>query len=412
MRPSDAVPAGAGQAPLPLLMLCGLFLRIGCTSFGGFMAMVSVIQNTVVERYKLLPERELLDGLALASMLPGPLAINLVAYVGYRLRGPAGAVAAVLGALLPAFVLMVALGTLYFRWGELATVGKLFMGLTPAVTALVAAAALRLCRSSVHGWREVLLTAGAAVLLIAVPGVPTTLAILAVAAAAGWCWRRAADVDQSTAARAPATGGAADLTAPSLPHAGAAMLRALALPLAAAPLIGLAAGVLPKLFCTFAGMSLLMFGGGYVFVPLLQQVVVDGQAWVTRREFVDALALSQVTPGPVMISAAFIGLKVGGLAGAAVATAGMFLPTAALMVAAVHLLDRVRHSAAVQAGLRGVRAAAAGMVIAAAMTIGMTAAPGWQSAALGVAALVALVRYRVEVVWVLPAAALMGYLFY
>jgi len=393
------MPPNAARGPLPLLTLCLLFLRIGCTSFGGFMVMVSVIQNVIVGRYKLLPERELLDGLALASVLPGPLAINLVAYVGYRLRGLAGAVVAVASALLPAFVLIVTLATLYFRWGELTAVGKLFMGMTPVVAALVAAAAWRLCRASVRGWRELLLTAGAAALPLAVPGVRTTLAILVVAAVVGWRWLRAPAIDRPIAAAHASA-------------SGAGTLRMTALPLIASWLTGVAAGGLLTLFGTFAGLSLLMFGGGYVFVPLLQHAVVDGQGWLTRREFVDAIALTQVTPGPVMISAAFIGLKVAGLPGAAAATAGMFLPTAALTVAAVHVLDRIKHSAAAQAALCGVRAAVAGMVIAAAATIGMTAAPGWLSAAIGGAALVALLRYRVEAVWLLPAAALMGWLFY
>ena len=401
MQPSDAVRPAASREPVPLLTLCALFLRIGCSSFGGFMVMVSVIQDVIVGRHKLLPERELLDGLALASVLPGPLAINVVAYVGYRLRGPAGAAAAVIGALLPAFLLMVTLATLYLRWGELAAVGKLFMGMTPVVAAVIAAAAWRLCRVSVRGWREALLTAGAVVLPVAVPGLGATLAVLVVAAAAGWRWLR-----ETPAADAA---GAAPRAAPA---AGAGTLRVSVLPLAAASLAGLAAGSLPTLFGTFASLSLLMFGGGYVFIPLLQHAVVEGHGWLTRREFVDAVALTQVTPGPVMISAAFIGLKVGGLAGAASATAGMFLPTATLTVAAVHLLDRVKHSAAVQAVLRGVRAAVAGMVISAAVTIGMTAAPGWLSGVLGGAALVALLRYRVEAVWLLPVAALMGWLFY
>ena len=170
--------------------------------------------------------------------------------------------------------------------------------------------------------------------------------------------------------------------------------------------------LLLKLFSGFAGLSMLMFGGGYVFIPLLEQNIVEVHGWLTRQEFVDALALSQITPGPVMISAAFVGFKLAGVAGGLVATAGMFGPPAAAMVLCTRALNAIQKAAWLQAALRGVRAATTGMVFYAAIVVVRMAAPTWISAALLVAALVALLRYRIEAVWLVLAAGLVGFFAY
>jgi chromate transporter len=153
-------------------------------------------------------------------------------------------------------------------------------------------------------------------------------------------------------------------------------------------------------------------GGGYVFIPLLQHTVVDTYGWLNARQFVDGIALTQLSPGPVMISAAFVGLKVAGVAGALAASAGMFIPSAVLMLAASGLVERLRDSARAQAALCGVRAALAGMVFAAALSIAQMAAPVWLSFVLCAAALLALLRFKVDAAWVVAAAALAGWLFF
>lgn len=398
-----------------LATLWWIFLRIACTSFGGFMTMVSVTQNVVVERRKLLRDRDVADGLVLASILPGPIAINVVAYIGYRLRGAAGAAVCVCAAVAPAFVLMIFLGMIYFRWGHLPAIGKIFMGVMPAVAAIIMAAAWRMYRASVTGWREGALAIAAAAVLLAFSGFCITLAIIIVAAIAGRWWFREPRLESAT--MHPGHFPAQDrihgaTTKTSISHLNASFFVLALLPVALAPLMRFEQGVLLQLWSAFAGMSMLMFGGGYVFIPLLQQTVVDGYGWVTRQEFVDAVAMGQVTPGPIMISAAFIGFKVAGLAGAAAATAGMFAPTAVLTVLCARALERIKSSINVKAALRGVRAAVAGMVFAAAVSIGKSAAPVWISGVLFVLALVVLIRYRIEAAWIVPVAGLIGFLVY
>ncbi|MEC5162028.1 MULTISPECIES: chromate efflux transporter [unclassified Janthinobacterium] len=397
--PEPLAPAAA--APVTLAALCRIFLLVGCTSFGGFMVMIGVTQNAVVERRKLLTAAEVLDGLTLASVLPGPMAINLVAYIGYRLRGAAGAAVCVLAAVAPAFLFMLAFSAVYFRWGHVAALGQVFMGVVPAVAAIILAAGWRMCRASVSDWREAALALAALALALLLPGLRSTFLMLFVAALVGWrCFGSdAAPVRRRAAGAAKAVARAGAAPAPR---------RALLL-LAALPLLGFAPGVLLKLLAAFAGMSLLMFGGGYVFIPMLQQTVVDGYGWVSRRELVDALAMGQLTPGPVAISAAFIGYKVAGVAGAAAAAIGVFAPAALLTVACARLLERLRDSANVKAALRGVRAAVLGMVCAAAVVVGKAAAPQWVSLALFALTFGLLLRYKLEAVWIVPAAGLIGY---
>lgn len=407
----DAAPLqGAGSPPdcdaapaVSLPTLFWIFLRIGSTSFGGFMAIISVVQNVIVERRKLLPHHEMLDGVSLATLLPGPTAVNVVAYVGYRLRGGAGALVSVCAAVLPPFTLIMVLSVAYFQWGHIPAVSSVFMGFIPAVAAIILAAAWNMGRKAVTGVREGVLAAAAAAILLGIGGFLSTLGIIVGAGVIGWWWFRGKGAAASKAA--PPTE-----TAPAKPRAHQFFLDLS--PLAAIPLAPVDPVLLLKLLGVFSGMSLLLFGGGYVFIPLIGEVVVQGQGWLTQREFIDGVALGQIMPGPILVSAAFIGYKVAGLAGAAMATVGMFGPPALLMVASTRLLARLKGSNAMQAVLRGVRAAVIGMILAAVVIVGKNAAPVWMSAIIFAVALVALLRFRVEAVWIIPPAGVIGFLVY
>ena len=415
MRASGPLPLAAPappEAPVSLARLALLFLRIGCTSVGGFMVMVSVTQRLVVERHRLLPAEDVLDGLALASVMPGPVAVNMVAYIGYRLRGVPGAVVCMLCAVLPAFVWITALGTLYFRFGSIDGVHAIFLGVTPAVAAVVLAAGCRLWQAAAAGRCQRLLGGGAAILLSVWPGLPATLLVILAAGLAGWRYLTPPPGACAAIAAAPSAAmrDAGKATPRALPRGVLAL--AAVLPLGVLGVLGAQGSILFKLMCVFAGMSLVTVGGGYVVIPLLQHTVVDTYGWLSARQFVDGIALTQLSPGPVMISAAFVGLKVAGLAGALAASAGMFIPSAALMLAASGLVERLRRSAPAQAAMCGVRAALAGMVFSAALAIGRMAEPAWPSALLFLLALIALMRNRIDAAWVVAAAAAAGCLFF
>ncbi|MGB7540571.1 MAG: chromate efflux transporter [Burkholderiales bacterium] len=377
------------------------FLKIGSTAFGGFMALISVVQNEIVERKKLMTHGEMVDGISLATILPGPVAVNVVAYVGYKLRGGLGALVSATGVILPSFLLIVALSAAYFRWGQIPAVNKLFLGFIPAVTAIIVHAAWGMARKTILGLPELIIAVIACLLLLYKGGFFITLIIIVGAGLVGWLsFARFSNLSAGTAENKPAE------------KRNGAKLLAFNAPLAAAPFLALDAGLGVKLFLTFAGMSVLLFGGGFVFIPLIEHIVVQEQAWLTRQEFIDAIALGQITPGPILISAAFIGYKVMGLSGAAIATVAIFLPPALLMLVSAHFLIRARESVVVQAVLRGIRPAVVGMIAAAAWSIGTTAVPNWLSAVIFLAALIALLRFRVDVAWIIPLAGLSGLLLY
>jgi chromate transporter len=390
-----------------LRSLFWIFFKIACTSFGGFMAMISVTENVVVERKKLMSHHDMLDGISLASILPGPVAVNLVVYVGYRLRGGIGALVSAVGAVLPSFFFILVLSLAYFRWGEVPAVNKLFMGFIPAVTAIIVSAAWNMSRKSIVSWREALIAVAAAVALLKIGGFYSTLGIIGCAGTIGWLWLREAGDAAAKPVQADQRKDLPPQTKPKTKLDVNALFLGGA-PLTTLPLWQVDPSILLKIFVVFAGMSLMLFGGGYVFIPLIQEIVVNGHGWVTHQEFVDAIAMGQITPGPILVSAAFIGLKVAGLAGAVTAIVGIYLPSALLMVGSTHMLERIKRSLVIKAALRGVRPAVIGMIAAAAVTVGLTAPHHWVSVMILVVALVALMRLRIDVVWVIPTSGLVG----
>jgi chromate transporter len=334
-------------------------------------------------------------------MLPGPVAVNVCTYVGYRLRGRAGALVAATAAILPAFALVTALSAAYFRWGQIPAVSKLFMGFIPAVAAVIVAAAWNMSRKSLTGLREEAIAIAAFAALLGTGGFYSTLGIILGGGVIGWILFRADRESPAGPDKKEKTSGTTPL------NANALLLGTV--PMVQIPWWSVDPAILVKLFAVFAGMSVMLFGGGYVFIPMIQEVVVTHQKWVTTQEFIDGIALGQITPGPILVSAAFIGLKVAGLAGAVVATVAIFAPPATLMVAASGAFKRLQTSGAIQAALRGVRPAVIGMIFAAAVVVGQTAAQVWYSVAIFAVALYALLRFRVEAVWVIPAAGVAGW---
>ena len=383
-----------------LWTLFTLFLRIGSTAFGGFMALIAVVENHVVERRKWLTHEEMLDGVSLATVLPGPIAVNVIAYVGHRLRGLPGALVCTIGVILPAFLLMLALSAAYFAWGQMPAVGKLFMGFIPAVAAIILVAAWNMGRKTIKAVPEALIALTAAALMVWKGSFAVSFAIIITSGIAGWLIFREKQ------------GPVSSKPAGELRNSGKL------LSVSAAPLVlvssfwGVNAAMLLKLFVTFAGMSVFLFGGGYVFIPLMQSTVVASTGWLTQQEFVDAIAMSQIMPGPIVLSTVFIGYKVAGLLGALVATLGIFLPPGILMIAGTHVLNRIKQSALIKAVLRGVRPAIIGMIASAVVAVGMTAQQHWVSLLIFAAALLAQLRFKLDVVWVIPTAGVVGLLMF
>ena len=383
------------------------FFKIGCTAFGGFMALVSVVQSVIVDRHRMVSNDKVLEGISLASVLPGPLAVNVVTYLGYHIRGWAGAFVCMLGVTLPSFLLITGLTAIYFKYGDLPIIDKTFAGFLPAVAAIILAVAWRLAKTNLKQRFEMMLALAAALLLILIGGFYMTFGIILFSALLGIFVFK--DIYLRKGRLKPDEGK--PLNPKNLIY-----LAVVLLPLALIYVLPLPEGSvinqLRKIGFTFGSMSVMLFGGGYVMIPFMQEVIVDGLAWVNAREFADGIAMGQITPGPIMISAAFIGYKVQGIWGAIIATIGIFVPPAVLMVIVSQVLEALKRSINVQAAMLAVKAAVAGMVAAAAITIGQSAAMVPLSVFIFVATLIAMLRFKVSVLIIIPVAGLLGYLFY
>lgn len=406
--------------PLDLPHLCLLFLRIAMASFGGYMSMVSAARQALVERRGLLQDKEVLDSMSLASLIPGPLAINVIACLGYRLRGMAGALLAVVAVTTPAFVLMILLGALYLQLAEDALPARIFAGIVPCVIAVILVAGWGMAKQAVKSGRELLITLLTTFVCTRWSAVWLTPLVLCLAGLAGAHLfasqnrtkpslpaHTEIDVNAEYALEARM-----DETVNSLSMFESRLLLLTGSTGGIALLGWLASDLVFKLFITFAGMSLMLFGGAYVFIPLMQQIVVDAQGWLTQREFVDAIAMSQMMPGPVIVIATFVGYKMAGLFGALIATLAIVLPSLLLLLFSIQLLDGLRSLAWFEAVMRGLRAAVVGLIAASALSLLHNMHAGWLAPCILIASLVALLRWRTEAVWLIPFAGLAGWLAY
>ncbi|MCB9234716.1 MAG: chromate efflux transporter [Bacteroidia bacterium] len=379
------------------------FLRIGATAFGGFMALVAVIRDRLVRQKGWLADEEVLDGVSLGGILPGPLAVNVTAFVGYRIRGISGALVAMAAVLLPAFLLVLGLSWVYFTWGDLPAMESVFAGIMPAIIAIIFSVAWKLAKTHLKSIPHYLIMLAALPLLILVGGFYMTAAIIMVSGILGRIFFQ--------------EGEKMEVNSPEnqlslkkfLPLLGLMLLMVL-------PALFLDPGShrglrqLVDLFFTFSGISLTLFGGGYVIIPALQQIVVSELSWLSAREFADGIALGQVTPGPILISAAFIGFKQAGILGALTATLGMFVPPALLMILASGMLQSLKKHPGVQAAFRGIRPAVIGMIFAAVWIMGKDLEPGLTTFIVLPLALGLSLFTRLNVIWIIPGAGLLGFL--
>lgn len=384
------------------------FLKIGSTAFGGFMALISVVQNYAVDRKKLLTNEDMLDGISLATILPGPVAVNVIAYVGYKIRGVMGAMICASAVILPSFILILALSYMYFIWGEIPAVNNLFKGFLPAVAAIIVAAAYNMGRKTLRHSPEYIIALAAMAILIFVGGFFSTIAIIVISGIIGFI------IFQDKSIKPLSKDLATNSRDRKSSHTSSRVNSVTALPLAAVTVSLLSTNYLliSKLFINFAAMSLLLFGGGFVFIPLMQETVVDAYGWVSNKEFIDGIALGQVTPGPILISATFIGFKVAGLIGATAATIGIFMPPAILMLVCAHYMEKLKTSENIKATLKGIRCGVIGMIAAASYVVMLSSEQHWATALIFISALFALLKIKLEVVWIIPVAGFTGFILY
>jgi chromate transporter len=387
------------------------FLKAGCLGFGGFMSLISVVESMIVKKRQLLTAEEMLDGISLASLLPGPQAVNVVAYTGNKLKGTSGAIAASIAVVLPSFLLMTLLSYLYGKYGDIPEVKRFFSGFVPAVAAVIISVAYRMAKQNVKGRIEVVLVLLAIAGLILIPKefrLYITFLLVILFGLIGYFFF----LDRKALSMAP------KIARPKFPiiTTGSALLMVALL------IIGLYLPVndpktLFNLVKTFSGLSVMLFGGGYVIIPIMQHHVVEVFQWLTHQAFKDGIAFSQVMPGPILIASAFIGFQVKGFIGALLSTIAIFTPPAILMVIASKAMEYFKKSITAKAIMRGIRCGVIGMIFFAAWELAKMAdyssvSAIWPSLLIFSAALFALIKYNVDVVYIIPTAGLIGYFLY
>ncbi|MEP6741120.1 MAG: chromate transporter [bacterium] len=431
--------------------LGGLFLsllKVGTLGFGGGFAVISQIRSLVVHQRRWLTEQDFAAGFALAQSLPGTAAGNTATYVGLRLRGWRGATVAITGFILPSMLMMIALAILYRHLRYLPGTDRLFRGLNAAVVALVIVTAWRIGRNTLYKpWQWLL-----AVLACVVVAFFSATVIEVVLAAGligifmdsfaekqlrklgqlqgvasrrkrisarltlqrrrrrlretrfvgGYLTRAIAEERVRRAKLAAARDEESEKDTPE----GGRKLRSAILLGAAVPILTKVA-LLLMLSTIFLRMGAVTFGGGFVMIPLIEAEVVDAHHWLTHQEFVDAAALGQITPGPVLIMATFIGYRVAGTLGAIVATVSIFLPSFLMTVVAGSSLARFHTNKIVQSFLKGVTPAVVGLLVAAGISIGRAGIHTWAGLAIAILAGVVLIRYRPNAIWVILGAGLL-----
>ncbi len=368
------------------------FFRLGLTAFGG-PAMVAYIRRMTVKDKGWVKEDSFKKGIALCQTIPGATAMQAAAYSGLRAGGPWGAVAAYVAFGLPAFVLMATLSAMYIRAHDLPGVISLFSGLQVIVVALVANATINFGRRYLKGKQDIFLFAVAAGFL-AIGGSPI-IAIVASAALGFFLYR---PLFSDTGQPLPA----ADHNKP-----WQAIRPALVLALSTACFLALLFFIRRDLF----SLSILMlkidffaFGGGYGSIPLLFHEIVEVRHWMSHQALMDGIALGQVTPGPIVITATFAGYLLAKLPGAIIGTIFIFTPSLFLLLLVVPYFDRLEHNVYLQRGLRGVLVSFVGLLLA--VTIRFAIAIHWTplSLLMTLAAFFALFK-KVNILWVVLAGA-------
>jgi chromate transporter len=358
------------------------FLRLGFLGFGGPVALVGQMERELVDERKWLTKEQMRESIAICQSLPGPLAIQVGIYVSYLRGGFWGAWAGGWAFILPNFVIVAALGALYVYLGDLQPVTAIFYGVSPAVIALILHSCYRLAKLGMEDWLQWVI---AAVCLAVTVILQAEVALLFIGAGIvgilyyGSLFKR---------------------TPPALSVTVAPVLAQLA-PTASSSILG-------KLLLFFLKAGSLTFGSGLVIVPFLEQGLVQQFGWLDQRQFLIAVAIGMISPGPVVITATFVGYLVAGFWGSVVSTIGIFLPSFLLVLIAAPLLARHRGNPNVQGFVKGAYAAAIGTILGACILLGRIAVGDWLTALIGLVSLAILFRWKVSNPLLIAATAVVG----
>ena len=381
---------------VPIRDLVRYYLRLGLLGFGGPVALVGQMERELVGDKKWLTKDEMREGIAVCQSLPGPLAIQVGIWISYLRGGFWGAWAGGWAFILPNFVIVATLAALYVRFEGLPAIAAIFYGVSPAVIALILHSCYRLTKLGMKDWLEWALAAAAFAITVAVRA---EVALVFIGCGlVGIVYYGSLFGARSAASTTTSLWVAVPLVATSATPTGLGAL-------------------LTKLLTFFLKAGSLTFGSGLVIVPFLQKGLVQQTGWLNEREFLVAVAMGMMSPGPVVITATFVGYLVAarlagsllqGLWGSLVSTIGIFLPSFLLVLIVAPILVRYRTNPNVQGFIKGAYAAAIGTILGACVLLGRIAIGDWLTALVALASLGVLFRWKVSNPLLVAAAAIVG----
>ena len=300
-----------------------IFLKTGTISFGGYMMLIAMIKYEFVERTKILKNSKILDAITMASFLPGPMAINVASYVGFLLKGWKGAVVSFLAVLLPSFLIMLLFSHLYLNSQNIPGFTSFFMGVMPVVSAVIFTVAYDIFKDTKNKIFSFTLVVLSFLIAYLVKGYISIILPLLICGVLNIFY----NINKIKFGVSFGNSSKNFIKIKGIIVASLIM-TILYVFLNNAP-IDTKTFNLARIF---SNISLTLFGGGYVFIPYLDKIIVEQLGWLTQREFIDSIAMGQITPGPILITATFIGYKINGIVGAFIATISIFLPSSVIII--------------------------------------------------------------------------------
>jgi chromate transporter len=382
----QADPDVASPGTFSLWRFYAYFLRLGTVGFGGPIALAGFMQRDLVEERRWIERQDYMDGLALAQLAPGPLAAQLAIYLGYIKAGIAGATIVSICFVAPSFFMVWAISAAYVAFGGLPWMQGLFYGIGAAVIGIIARSAHKLTRLTLG--RDPTLWLIFAVMTLATAWTEREIV---------WLFLLAGGVTVALAAARSRTPAAPPTVASGLAVISAGSATAAAL-----------APTLNNVFWLFAKAGAFVFGSGLAIVPFLYGELVQTHQWLNDRQFLDAVAVAMITPGPVVITVAFIGYLVAGPAGMIAATLGVFLPVYLFVIVPAPYFRRHRSQPMVKAFVEGVSAAATGAIAGAAYVLATRALVDIWTMGIAAVTLAVLSRWKLSELWLIGAAAILG----
>ena len=300
-----------------------IFLKTGTISFGGYMMLIAMIKYEFVERTKILKNSKILDAITMASFLPGPMAINVASYVGFLLKGWKGAVVSFLAVLLPSFLIMLLFSHLYLNSQNIPGFTSFFMGVMPVVSAVIFTVAYDIFKDTKNKIFSFTLVVLSFLIAYLVKGYISIILPLLICGVLNIFY----NINKIK------FGVSFGNSSKNFIKIKGIIVASLIMTILYIFLNN--ASIDTKTFHLariFSNISLTLFGGGYVFIPYLDKIIVEQLGWLTQREFIDSIAMGQITPGPILITSTFIGYKINGIVGAFIATISIFLPSSVIII--------------------------------------------------------------------------------